>query len=175
MRVGRSVPCRRVRSFVAVDVGGEVRGALRPVVGALRARLPALRWVAEANWHLTVKFLGDVELLQLGDIGKAVQEEAGRAPVFELALAGLTAFPPGRRPRVLAAKVSAGAEQLAELHRRLDQRLGDFGVPLENRPFHAHLTLARVGEGRTGEGVFEELTPAGPLYTPLCTAKLGQL
>jgi 2'-5' RNA ligase len=168
------------------------------VVGALRARLPALRWVAEANWHLTVKFLGDVELLQLGDIGKAVQEEAGRAPVFELALAGLTAFPPGRRPRVLAAKVSAGAEQLAELHRRLDQRLGDFGVPLENRPFHAHLTLARVGEGRNGEGVFEELakhaegkfgvatieeavlfqselTPAGPLYTPLCTAKLGQL
>jgi 2'-5' RNA ligase len=185
-----------VRAFVAVDIGPDIRAELRPVVAELRKLNAAVRWVTEDNWHLTVKFLGNLEWRQLGDLSLAVQQAAATVPVFEMTLAGLHAFPPGPNPRIVAVDVTAGVEGLRALHQAFDRRMQDLGVPAENRSFLAHLTLGRVQGTQGAERLWEalkkqagrefgsvevtevvlfqsELRPAGAQYTPLAHAKLG--
>ena len=191
----RSALPATVRAFAAADVGPDIRAALRPVMERLRRLGAPVRWVAEPNWHLTLKFLGDVESRQLGGIGQAVREAAAGVAVFEMGLCGLHAFPPGRTPRIVAADVTAGVEGLRALHAELEARLQAFGVAAEQRAFLAHLTLGRVqGKGdleRLWKAMAEhaqddfgtvtvdeivlfqsELRPEGARYTPLATAKL---
>jgi RNA 2',3'-cyclic 3'-phosphodiesterase len=194
--MSRSALPATIRAFAAADVGPDIREALRPVMERLRRLGTPVRWVAEPNWHLTVKFLGDVDSHQLGGIGQAVQGAAAEVPAFEMSLCGLHAFPPERTPRIIAADVTTGAEGLRALHAKLDSRLQALGVAAEARAFLAHLTLGRVqGKGdleRLWKVVAEhaqddfgtvtvdeivlfqsELRPEGARYTTLVTAKLG--
>lgn len=191
-----STSLQQIRAFIAVDVGPDVRAALRPVVEQLKHRGHQVRWVPENQWHLTAKFLGDVDGRQVGEMAKAMQEEARATPAFELEFRGLKPFPPGREPRIVAVEVVAGIEALAGFHRRLDQRMQAFGVPSERRSFMAHLTLGRIkGAGHMEwlwdsvrehadedfglAGVDEailfqsDLRPEGAQYIPLAHASMG--
>lgn len=198
LRPSHSDPRKKIRSFIAVDLGREVKKALRPAVEDLRRRSKQVnvRWVPEENWHLTVKFLGDVDWLATGEIGKAMQAVAKEVPAFELEVRGLHAFPPNRNPRVVAASLATGQDTLACLHGKIDKRMQAFGVDPEHRAFRAHLTLARVRGTSGAKVLWENLEPfadqsfgrahidevvlfqselrrEGAEYTPLATARLG--
>ena len=185
-----------LRAFIAVEIGEKVRDALESAVKHLRATPAQVKWVARENWHLTVKFLGDVERRSTEDITRALQEEAARAQAFNLSVRGLHPFPPGRQPRIVAAAVFDAAGGLAKLNARLEERMQLFGVAPERRGFQAHLTLGRVNGPRGQEalwkalrafeqqefgacGVYEavlfqsELLPQGARYTKLAAAQLG--
>jgi RNA 2',3'-cyclic 3'-phosphodiesterase len=108
---------------------------------------------------------------------------------------GLGAFPPREALRVLWIGVGAGAAAVIELQRVLAQRIAALGIPLEDRPFHPHLTLARWRESRspdrqralahapkgavarahiTGATLYQSrLSPSGPSYTALARANLS--
>ncbi len=192
-----STSLQQIRAFIAVDVGPDVRAALRPVVEQLKHRAHQVRWVPEDQWHLTAKFLGDVDGRQVGEIAKAMQEEANATPAFELEFRGLKPFPPGREPRIVAVEVVSGVDALASFHQRLDQRMEAFGVPSERRSFLAHLTLGRIkgagqmewlwdsvrdqAEADFGMASIDEailfqsnLRPEGAQYIPLAHAPLGK-
>lgn len=155
-----------VRSFMAVEIGDAVRGALKRTVNDLKKLNSSVRWVEEQNWHMTAKFLGDIPWLDVGAIGKAMQEEAATCRPFYLDLIGVKTFPAvnsGREPRVVAVGVEGGGgdpseiEKFAELHKKLDDRMLDFRIRSEHREFKAHLTLGRI-QGKQGlERLFEAL------------------
>ena len=184
-----------VRAFIAVDLGEEVKRGLRPVLAALRRRPCRVRWVAEENLHLTVKFLGEVDGRALGEIGRALAEETALLAPLTLEVHGLQPFPPGRSPRIVAAGVRDEGGGLARLQEALELRMEAFGVPRERRNFRPHLTLGRVqGQGvqaefwsrlaRDAQTAFgtahvervilfqSELDPGGARYTMLATAGL---
>jgi 2'-5' RNA ligase len=127
----------------------------------------------------------------------AVVEAVGRhidAPPFDIVLDTIGAFPPRGVPRVLWIGVGEGASRLSELQGELARRIAALGIPLEDRPFHPHLTLARWRESRSPDrewalaaaphGVIararvegatlyqSRLSPAGPSYTALTRANL---
>jgi 2'-5' RNA ligase len=191
-----STSLQQIRAFIAVDVGPDVRAALRPVFEQLKRKAHQVRWVPEDHWHLTAKFLGDVDGRQVGEISKALREEALSTPAFDLEFRGLKPFPPDREPRIVAVEVVAGVEALAGFHRRLNERMQAFGVPKEHRGFLAHLTLGRVkgtghmdwlwdyvrdqaeadfGLANIDEAVLfqSNLRPQGAEYIPLAHAPLG--
>ncbi len=194
LRTGRVGPQRLVRTFMAIELPEDLREALGALARGLASDLPGVRWTARENLHLTVKFLGDVQWNDTGRIGATLKEEAARHEPFEIELVGIEPFPPGRSPRIVAVGVMAG-EAMAELHAALDRRMEKFGVRREARAFLPHLTLGRVRDGCAVElaevlaplakrriGAFEaeevafsqsELSPRGPIYTPLCRAKLS--
>ncbi|MCX7804420.1 MAG: RNA 2',3'-cyclic phosphodiesterase [Planctomycetota bacterium] len=194
LRTGRVGPQRAVRTFVAIELPDYLREALSGIARRLATDLPWVRWTAPENLHLTVKFLGDVQWNDTGRIGAAIKEEAAKGEPFEIELVGIMPFPPGRSPRIVAVGVVAG-EAMSALHAALDRRMEEFGIRPEDRAFLPHLTLGRVRDGRArdmagvlaplaerGIGAFDaeevvffqsELRPEGPLYTPLCRAKLG--
>ena len=186
---------RRIRSFVAVEVGEYARESLERGIERLRAAGADVRWVRPGNLHLTVKFLGNVEMTQTGEIAGALADACAPFSPFEGELRGLAPFPSARKMRVVAVRFTAEAE-LARLARAVDEALVPLGVPHESRPFRAHLTLGRVknpknagplaamlaeradmsfGEvGVDAVGLFQsELTRSGPIHTRLATAPLG--
>jgi 2'-5' RNA ligase len=103
--------------------------------------------VAEANLHITVKFLGATDDARLAAITGALGAGASSAAAFEVDVRGLGAFPSAARPRVVWAGLER-ASPLAALAGDIDARLAALGVPRESRPFAAHVTLGRVREPR---------------------------
>lgn len=132
------------RLFLGVPVPAPAREALR---SSLRAGLgdgplPG-RPVPPANWHLTLRFLGQVE----AEARDRLLRELSRADLgsaFALELGGLGAFPRPARAGVLWAGVRDGAEPLRELAARVEEVVESAGFARETRAFSPHLTLARV-------------------------------
>lgn len=117
----------------------------RPVVeglSMLRGGLPGARWIDPENYHMTLRFIGDVD----GSTARDVLQILGRvrrAP-FDIALDRLDQFG-GRKPRAVFAGASPNPAliELQAEHERLLQRLG---LPPEQRKFSPHVTLARLRE-----------------------------
>ena len=131
-----------IRTFFAVDVPPEVRESAARVRAELE---PAseLRWVAEENLHLTLKFLGDVDPLEVPKLlGRAVGRVARQQP-FEVGVGGIGASPSLRASKVLWLGINQGSAELAKLARKLEAAGRGVGAVRDRQPFRAHLTLAR--------------------------------
>ncbi|MCW8133143.1 MAG: RNA 2',3'-cyclic phosphodiesterase [Planctomycetota bacterium] len=133
-----------VRLFMAVDLGDEARAKLLPAVERLRRTDCNVRWVEPKNWHLTVKFCGDVPAAQVPEIAAALKRESAKIAAFAFGVRGLFPFPPGKAPRIVAAHIFDEARGLARINQTLETRMQVFGIRPERRGFKAHLTLGRV-------------------------------
>jgi 2'-5' RNA ligase len=124
------------RLFVAITIPEEVASSLeRLCVG-----LPDVRWTDPDDFHLTLRFIGEVDPPTFHDIGTALAEVSARP--FEVTLRGIGHFPPRGEPTTLWVGADGG-EPLAALRRRVDRALADVGVGPEPRRFQPHVTLAR--------------------------------
>jgi 2'-5' RNA ligase len=128
-----------MRLFFAVPFPSPVSERLAD--WAQRRPLAGARWTFDAGLHLTLQFLGEVSAGRLAAAREALSALHG--PPFEVAVQGLGAFPDERRPRVLWAGVSQGADRLAGLSADLGDVLRAKEFVLEDRAFSAHVTLAR--------------------------------
>lgn len=146
------------RIFVAIPVAGPVRAAL----GRLRRHpAPALRWVAEHQYHITLKFLGDVDEAGVAAVHEAVAQAVAATPLprrhdstgagaegvhaagLHLVARGIGAFPSPRRARVVWAGVAGEAEALVRLQAAVADRLSFLPVDADEKPFTPHITVAR--------------------------------
>lgn len=137
-----------MRLFVAVELPASVRRALGELVRDLERSRADVKWVEEENFHLTLKFLGEVDEARLPEVKEALARVARGAKPFSFEAAGTGAFPSPGRPRVLWVGVGRGAEELGSLAARVDAELARVGFPPEGRPFSPHLTLGRVRSHR---------------------------
>ncbi len=134
-----------MRLFVAVNLSLEVRAAIRSALDDFPVQNPPWRWVSSDNWHLTLKFLGDVEPARVGALSGALSDVAGRHHAFDLMVGGFGGFPNLRQPRVLFYNVERGAAELERLAGDVDAAVEKaIGLERERRRFHAHATVARV-------------------------------
>ena len=131
-----------MRLFVAVEVPEAVQVAVADAVAPLRESLPRLRWVAPERYHLTVLFLGSVDAGVGPEVGLALGEACRGMRPFELALDGrLGTF--GRRLLWAGLRES---RPLVDVAATVREAVGSVvGLPEADRPFSAHLTLARAG------------------------------
>ena len=120
------------------------------------------------NLHLTLAFLGDIDAAAAAAAGAAVRVVAAAGNGFEVRWSEGGVFPSRSRPRVLWLGVDGG-EPLLEAHRTLAEVLAGARLPVEERRFRPHLTLARVrrreiSRERYGEivGALATLPAVGP-------------
>jgi 2'-5' RNA ligase len=130
-----------MRLFVALDIDQTIQQRLDDYIRTLQPRAPGVRFVRSNNYHVTLKFLGELPTAE------AVRERLRgiRAQGLEINVGGVGFFPNARAPRVFWAGINAPA--LPALARGVDKALEALGFPPE-REFHPHLTLARNGSGR---------------------------
>jgi len=131
-----------MRLFVAIEISQDVRAALAVLLGELRAMTPQVKWVRAENMHLTLKFLGETDSSKLTAIQPALSAIRSSQAVT-LHFRGLGFFPNAKRAKVFWAGMEA-SPNLPSLAAEIDQAMHKFGFPLEDRPFTAHLTLARL-------------------------------
>ncbi len=184
-----------IRAFIAVELAPAAVANIESAIAELKPIFPAIRWVPPANFHLTVKFLGDIEASQVQAIADALELAITPFPRSTINAKGLGVFPNVRQPKIFWVGF-VGAE-LARLAAAVDRALLPLGFSLEARKFTPHLTIGRwrQGESRTGDvklaldrwrerdfGVTtidrvilfqSELKPAGAAYTQLKVIKLN--
>jgi len=138
-----------MRLFVALDIDPAIRERLARLRADLRPLAPAARWVGVENFHVTLKFIGEVVPARLEQMGQALATVEA-APV-ELALRGTGFFPNVKAARVFWVGIEGG-KPLVELAGQVDRALAAVGVAREEKPYAPHLTLARAGEARRPSG-----------------------
>lgn len=132
-----------MRLFVALRPPPAIRTQLLALMGGIAGA----RWQDDAQLHLTLRFIGEIERPHAEDAALALATV--RAPAPQVALAGVGRFE--RRGRTTA--VWAGVhphDALAALHRKIDQALVRAGLPPERRAYLPHITLARMGAAAAG-------------------------
>ncbi len=138
--------------FFAVTPPPAVRDDLDQALAPLRAAPGVPGWTPPDRWHLTLLFLGAVPV---GDV-PALAEGAGPAvaatPPLSLHLAGGGRFGSRRRPQVCWVGVAGDGNVLGALAGRLAGAARALRLPVEDRPFRAHLTLGRWRPGRPADG-----------------------
>lgn len=135
-----------MRLFVAIAPDEDARLALEAAQAEIRSktRLRA-RWVPPGNLHVTLAFLGRVEAAIVADLRSALADALSPLAPFCVGLGRPGAFPSARRPRVLWVGIGDGAERVVDLAATVCGALAPFPVAVDERPFHPHVTIGRVG------------------------------
>ena len=61
-----------IRAFIAVEIDSQAVGQISAAIADLKPRIPGIRWVPPTNFHLTLKFLGDIEESRIDPIAQAL-------------------------------------------------------------------------------------------------------
>jgi len=136
-----------MRCFLAVEPDEAARERLARVLADARASVAdaadAFRWVQAKNIHITLHFLGNVELPRVGQLTELLTHGL-RQPAFRTATSHLGRFPSGGPPKVLWLGLGDGASELVRVYEELIVPIKQVGLAIEDRPFAPHLTLARA-------------------------------
>ena len=180
-----------MRTFIAIEIPKDIQKKIHDFQKSLE-KLDML----EGNWtnqyHLTLKFLGDVSSDKLKEVEKHLSHVASKNKKFKLELKGIGAFPSKDFVRVLWLGVGNGYEEALSLHEHVDEHLKKSGFQT-SKEYENHITLCRVkkvsGKAKLKEiisngadfGTFEvseiklfnsTLTPKGHVYSVLNSFKL---
>jgi RNA 2',3'-cyclic 3'-phosphodiesterase len=129
------------RLFIAVVLPDSAREKLAEICSGL----PGADWTPYEQYHLTLRFLGEVESSEASALADGL--EGLFAKSFRLSLRGLGVFPLRGDPEILWAG-AARNEALASLRHKVESLVVRRGQPPEGRKFHPHVTLAKVRGSR---------------------------
>jgi 2'-5' RNA ligase len=145
------------RLFTAI----EIPAAIVAQLSMLRGGLPGARWIDPENYHLTLRFLGDIDDATAHEAASALGR-IRRAP-FDLHFEGLTSFG-GRKPRAVVAETTE-PQALMDLQAEQERLMQRIGLEPEGRKYLPHVTLARLRESSSRQ-VADYLAVRGLFRTP---------
>jgi 2'-5' RNA ligase len=124
------------RLFTALEIPRDAALSL----SLLRGGLSGARWIDVENYHLTLRFFGDIE----GHVADEIVDALDRVdrPDFQLTLCGVGAFGQ-KKPHAVWAGVTPSPEMNA-LQAEIDRICKRLGLPSDPRKFTPHVTLARL-------------------------------
>ena len=143
------------RLFVGLEIPQDVGDAL----SLLRGGLPGARWIDPENYHITLRFIGDIDDRLANEIASLLDGVRRRS--FEVRFGNLMSFG-GRKPRAIVAAVEP-VQALVELHGELERMMQRLGLEPEGRKFIPHVTLARLRDASSRD-VADYLSARGPLF-----------
>lgn len=144
-----------MRLFIGLNLPKKQRTRIQSATRVLRAEEFPVRWIDPANFHITLKFLGEVRSEQVTVVEEVLAKVALATKPFSTELSGFGAFPTIRRPRVIWLRVGATPE-LRCMKQDIEWALGGAGFEAETRAFHPHITLGQADES-SGAGAFRGL------------------
>ena len=131
----------------------------------MRGGLPGARWIDPENYHVTLRFIGDIDGMSANEIASLLTR-VNRQP-FEVTVRGLQSFG-GKKPRAVVAAVEP-SRPLMELQAELERLMQRIGLDPEGRKFTPHVTLARLRDA-SSQDVADYLSVRGYFPTRTFTA-----
>jgi RNA 2',3'-cyclic 3'-phosphodiesterase len=182
-----------LRTFLCIPLQANVKDNISSIASKLQEQIKTrASWVQPQNYHITVRFLGEIDPMLTLSLKDACQDVTSQIPSFKTKFDELGAFPSLDRPRVIwvGGKLP---EHFRELLTLLDKKLSELGFTHAHQETMAHITLARI-KGRVNTSLHQvtkkakkpdwvvqadslvlmesQLTRKGPLYSPLFTLPL---
>jgi 2'-5' RNA ligase len=153
-----------LRLFVAIPIPEPVREEMIRVQRELQPLAPSgtVRWTRPDQFHLTLRFLGDVPVKAVDALKKSLAQACAGVRPFHLRARGVGFFPDVRSPRVLWVGIEDGENGLADLQARIGQASAPFADMPGADNFLAHATLGRFQKYRR-HGT-EKLLPHARLF-----------
>jgi 2'-5' RNA ligase len=182
-----------IRAFLAADPPPEILERIAAIQRELKKTVQgSIAWVRPEGIHLTLKFFGNIAPEQAEVIVTEVRRAVSGTSPLSLRGRSLGVFPDLRRPRVIWLGLDGDVARLSAMQEKMEAGLETRGFAREERSFRAHLTLARIKDGRGLVGLEQalknprfqeaggfivdkltlfrsELTPKGAIYTRLAT------
>ena len=141
--------------------GFELPAHIGQSLSTLRGGLPGARWIDPENYHVTLRFIGDVDETVAHEVASLLGRV--RRPSFEVRVEDLRSFG-GRKPRALVATL--GPQQaLTELQAEHERLMRRVGLEPDGRKYLPHVTLARLRESSSRQ-VADYLSLRAPLRSP---------
>jgi RNA 2',3'-cyclic 3'-phosphodiesterase len=185
----------RMRAFVALELPDHAREFLNEMITVLKQTRADVRWSRSSSVHITLKFLGDIDVSQVPDIVRELTPVFAGQARFVIAISGLGVFPNLRQPRVVWAGLNDNSGHLRKMAGLVDSAFYTLGFKTESRPYSPHLTLGRTRSDEGKESLIEliknmeckgpgfevqtaklfqsVLGPAGPKYSPISIFNIG--
>lgn len=131
-----------IRTFIAVPRSPAERDQLQTAIKPLIKQRTHLRWLPPENWHLTLRFLGDVTPETLEILRQATAKEAKETIKFKININKIDTFPLLQKLRLLVTYIER-QEHLSQLFFNFDQAADKAALAREERLFLPHITLAK--------------------------------
>jgi len=167
-----------MRLFIAVEIPEEVREELENLVRVLKHKVSNVKWVEKENFHITLRFIGEVQEYKVQTIEDIIDEVSSNFYPFDIGLKGV-----GNFPYVIWVGIDKGKDILGDISYSIEGLLIKAGFPPTDKLFSPHITLGRVKKrienfqgGDFGPLSFQadsitlmqsQLFSSGPVYTPL--------
>jgi len=132
-----------LRLFVGIEFPPELKLRL----SLLQSGVAGAKWIDPGNFHLTLRFIGEIDEGMAADVDEALVRLKARRFSLQLAGAGVFGAP---KPRQLWVGVER-EPALATLQGKIEQALIRVGLPPEPRKFAPHVTLARLREPKRAD------------------------
>ena len=130
-----------MRLFVGITPSAEALAHAAGVVDRIASTTPDMRWVPSERWHVTLAFLGEVDPDRVPALSARLDELASHHPPVEgMRLTGAGTFRGVLWLGVQPTERHSPADRMA---RAVQREMRAAGVPVERRPWRAHLTIAR--------------------------------
>jgi 2'-5' RNA ligase len=135
-----------LRLFVAISLPDSIKDEIEKAQRQLRASFPnkLVRWTKREQFHLTLKFLGNVRESRVSELIPALREECVRFSELQLRAERIGFFPDSRFPRVLWVGVRDEKSLLAPLQSAVEKAVKSFTEERPEKSFTGHVTLARL-------------------------------
>ncbi len=132
-----------MRAFIAIPIPPDIRSLAANIQARLSQVKTDVKWVERNNYHLTLKFLGEVEQNIIENTCQHLETITLGTPKIELKTDQIGFFPHAKRPRVIWLGISGDLPQANYLVDQIDDYLANEGLePGRKRNFH--LTLGRI-------------------------------
>ncbi|MDF2892357.1 MAG: 2-5 ligase [Clostridia bacterium] len=132
-----------MRSFVGINFSSEVKEDLGRIQKQIRSNAVKGRFKHVDNFHITLKFLGEIEQQQSVEIAKKLEEIAKKHRGFELRLQEIGRFKGRENIRTLYIGLSGKVDALQKLNEDTEAALALLGFKKEGRPYTPHITISQ--------------------------------
>ena len=132
-----------MRTFIAIDFDKRLKNGIADLQTRIRNKASSGRWKYIDNFHLTLKFLDEINDIQLYDINTNLKEVCCNNRSFTLNVAKLGYFPGKGSIRVLWLGFEGDLESLQSLHQDIDNSLYTLGFEEEDRKYTPHVTIGQ--------------------------------
>jgi 2'-5' RNA ligase len=180
----------KARVFIAIPISNIIKEKIEDIQERLKRIGAEVKWVVPQDIHITIKFLGNINVSELENIYIVVTNICNKFSPFQISISSISAFPDKKRPKVIWIGVKEGKDILCKINKEVEDSLIKIGFKKEDKEFNPHITIGRVkglyrlsqladtlknmdigdiGEihVRNIQVIKSQLTPSGPIYTIL--------
>ena len=153
-----------IRSFIAIELNEAIRSALANTQCRLKKLDCYIKWVNPENMHITLKFLGNIEIKTLNAIKEIIKKTTSNTCTIPFELTQIGIFPNTESPRIIWSGINEPAGMLKVQSDSLNEKLAELGIPKEKKEFNPHITIGRVKSNKNIRKFIKILKE--PLITP---------